>query len=93
MLDFYRDSERERLRGEYCKAWGAMRAIRAALEEHAPHGMVPEQQFLADFPEEAAVLIAALKRVLTQGSELRAAIVGRPFLSDQSNSEQLVGLK
>jgi hypothetical protein len=74
MLDFYRDSERERLRGEYCKAWGAMRAIRAALEEHAPHGMVPEQQFVADFPEEAAVLIAALKRVLTQGSGLRAAM-------------------
>ena len=59
-----------------------------------PRTMVPEQQFLADFPEEAAVLIAALKRVLTQGLRVTSCnVVGRPFLSDQSNSEQLVGLK
>jgi hypothetical protein len=46
--------------------------IRAALEEHAPKGTLPEQEFLADFPEEAAAIVAALKRVLTQGVKVRA---------------------
>jgi hypothetical protein len=68
----YGRSERERLRGECCKAWSAMRTIRAALEEHAPKGTLPEQEFLADFPEEAAAIVAALKRVLTQGVKVRA---------------------
>jgi hypothetical protein len=68
----YGRSERDRLRGEYCKAWRAFQTIRSALEEHAPKGTIPEQEFLADFPEEAAVIVAALKTVLTQGLELRA---------------------
>ena len=69
----YGRTERDRLRSEYCKAWRAFRTIRSALEEHAPKGTIPEQEFLADFPEEAAVLVAALKRVFTEGVQVRAA--------------------
>jgi ribosomal protein L10 len=69
-MDLYRP-ERERLREEYTKAWRAMRMIRATLEEHALKGSIPEQEFLADFPEEAAVLVAAMKNVLTQRAEIR----------------------
>ena len=63
-------AERDRLRGEYCKAWRAINTIRAALEEHLPKGTVPEQEFLADFPEEAAVLVAAFKRIMTKGIDV-----------------------
>ena len=79
MLDFQRDAERERLRDEYCKAWRALRMIRDTIEKHTPEGTVPEQEFLADFPEEAAVLVQVLKRYLTQGSNVRNcnAVVAR----------------
>jgi hypothetical protein len=70
----YDRAERERLRAEYCKAWRAIRMIRAALEEHAPKGTIPEEGFLTDFPEEAAVLVTALRRALTQGVEMRGAM-------------------
>ena len=69
----YDRAERERLRLEYTKAWRAMRMIRAALEEHAPEGTIPEQEFLTDFPQEAAVLVTALRRALTQGAEMQGA--------------------
>jgi hypothetical protein len=70
----YDRAERERLRAEYCKAWRAIRMIRAALEERVPKGTIPEQEFLADFPDEAAVLVTALSKALTQNVEMRGAM-------------------
>lgn len=50
-------AERHRLREETRKA---IKMIREALEEHAPKGSIPQQEFLGDFREEAQVIVDAL---------------------------------
>ena len=47
---------------------------RGAIEKHTPKGTLPEREFLGDFSEEAAILVGALKRVLMEGSQGRAAM-------------------
>ena len=59
-------AERHRLREETRKAWHAIKMIREALEEHAPKGSIPHGEFLADFREEAQVIVDALKRLVSR---------------------------
>jgi hypothetical protein len=56
-------AERHRLREETRKA---IKMIREALEEHAPKGSIPQQEFLGDFREEAQVIVDALKRLVSR---------------------------
>jgi hypothetical protein len=44
--------------------------IREALEEHAPKGSIPQQEFLGDFREEAQVIVDALKRLVSRDSPI-----------------------
>jgi hypothetical protein len=44
--------------------------IREALEELAPEGSLPQQEFLADFREEAQVIVDALKRLVSRNFEV-----------------------
>lgn len=57
-------NERDRLREEVRKAWRGLSNIRATLEEHAPPGTLPPNEFLADFSDEVTTLVAALKHTL-----------------------------
>ena len=63
-------AERHRLREETRKAWQAIKMIREALEELAPEGSIPQQEFLGDFREEAQVVVDALKRLVSRDSPI-----------------------
>ena len=63
-------AERHRLQEETRKAWQAIKMIREALEELAPEGSIPQQEFLADFREEAQVIVDALKRLVSRNIEV-----------------------
>lgn len=60
----YERTERERMREQIRKAWQAMATIRETLEQHVPNGAMPSQEFLADFSDEATILVATLKQTL-----------------------------
>ena len=67
-------AERHRLREETRKAWQAIKMIREALEELAPEGSISQQEFLADFREEAQVIVDALKRLVSRNIEVTGVV-------------------
>jgi hypothetical protein len=69
----YGRTERDRLRSEYCKAWRAFQSDTVSSRRARPKGNDPRAGVFSRLPEEAAVLVAALKRVFTEGVQLRAA--------------------
>ena len=68
-------AERHRLREETRKA---IKMIREALEEHAPKGSIPQQEFLGDFREEAQVIVDALKRLVSRDRPIFRSGSARP---------------